>query len=379
MRPSSAMAAIALGCIVTLNAYTALSRDTLPRQAEITLAAAAPDVAALTGSVAPQTRPVQEEPQVQIVYGDGSGPDDGAAPAAIPQSKPDIREGRVSEGGPQVIVVRDPTAANVGQSRQVAHLPDDAAIEDTEWGALPVRATDGRRPLDIYGRPWSNARGKRIALVIGGLGLSQTGTQRALKTLPPEITLAFAPQGNSLNRWMTQARKRGHELLVQVPMEPFGYPQNDPGPQTLTIASSEEDNLENLRWALGQITNYTGIVNYQGARFVGDDTAITPVLRELGQRGLLYLNDGTAGNQRMDALARAFDVPYVSGEVVIDVNQDPASIKAQLKELENLATANGYAIGTGSALEATVEAVASWANDAKKRGFEIVGVSAIAR
>jgi uncharacterized protein len=40
---------------------------------------------------------------------------------------------------------------------------------------------------------------------------------------------------------------------------------------------------------------------------------------------------------------------------------------------------NGYAIGTGSAFEATVDTVAAWANGAKKRGFEIVGVSALAR
>jgi uncharacterized protein len=372
------LAIIAFASIVGLNAYSVSMRDRLPASAPIELASAvAVEDATVTGSVSLPESGDGNNSGVEVVYGTSSSTDD--TELAVPEPRPDISEGRISEGGPKVIVIRDPSAADVGQPVQVAHLPDTDAVETSDQGPLPVRTDDGRRPMDIYARPWSHAGGKRIAIVIGGLGLSQTGTQRALKTLPPEITLAFAPQGNSLNRWMQAARKNGHELLIQVPMEPFGYPQTDPGPQTLTVASSEEANLENLHWALGQMTNYTGIVNYLGGRFVTDEQAITPVLRDIGQRGLLFLNDGTAGDARLASLARAYDVPYVAGQVVLDTSQDAAAITARLKELEKFASANGYAIGTGSALELTVDTVAAWANSAKKRGFEIVGISALAR
>lgn len=371
-------------CIIGLNAYAAFLRDPLPETAPIALAeqVAEPsaDTGPVTGSVA---APAQNDTSgVNVVYGkpgDGSQDTGTDAAAMTPDAGPLVAEGRISEGGPKIIIVRDPSAATVGQPVQVAHLPEEQALESSKWGELPVRAPDGRRPMDIYARPWSSAGGKRIAVVIGGLGLSQTGTLRALKDLPPEITLAFAPQGNSLERWMREARKDGHELLVQVPMEPFDYPQSDPGPQTLTVKATKEANLANLRWALGRITNYTGIVNYLGGRFATDDAAIGPVLREVGERGLLYMNDGTAGGKQLASLARAYDVPYVSGQVVLDTTQDPSAINARLKELEKIAEVNGYAIGTGSAFEATIDTVAAWANGAKKRGFEIVGVSALAR
>ena len=32
---------------------------------------------------------------------------------------------------------------------------------------------------------------------------------------------------------VARAREAGHEVLLEVPMEPFDYPDNDPGPQTL--------------------------------------------------------------------------------------------------------------------------------------------------
>lgn len=369
-------AALVFALVTGLNAWAFVNRDTLPNTAQIALAEAPPAEASgpVNGSVA-TSQPNGENTGtdgVNVVYGLPEGTEDTPA-------KPAMTEGRISEGGPKVIIVRDPTSVDIGQPVQMAHLPEDDALEESEWGELPVRTPDGRRPMDIYARPWSPAGGKRIALVIGGLGLSQTGTLRAIKELPPEITFAYAPQGHSLNRWMREARSKGHELLVQVPMEPYDYPRNDPGPQTLTVAANKDANLENLRWALGQISNYTGIVNYQGGRFATDADAIGPVLREISERGLLFMNDGTAGGANLAALARAYDTPYVTGDVVIDVTQDPSAITERLKELEKIAEARGYAIGSGSAFEVTVDAVANWANGAKKRGFEIVGVSALAR
>ncbi|WP_275428417.1 divergent polysaccharide deacetylase family protein, partial [Enterobacter cloacae] len=79
---------------------------------------------------------------------------------------------------------------------------------------------------------------------MGGLGMSQTGTQQAIAMLPAEVTLAFAPEGNSLIRWMQTARQNGHELLMQVPLEPFDYPRVNPGRNTLTVDAPAAETLD---------------------------------------------------------------------------------------------------------------------------------------
>lgn len=275
-----------------------------------------------------------------------------------------------------VIVIRDPSA--VGQSPRVAHLPDRALIEQSEQGPLPVRAADGRRPVDVYARPWSGARGARVAIVIGGLGLSQTGTQDAIGKLPSEVTLAFAPKGNSIDRWMQAARREGHEIVMQIPLEPFDYPAVNPGRRTLTVNASAQENLHNLRWALGRTTNYTGVTNYMGARFSADRDAMAPLMAELGARGLLYLDDGSSARSVAEELAKGNRVPFASGDAAIDAVLDRGEILEKLDELERIARAKGFAIGTGSAFDVTVDAVAGWVNEAKKRGIEIVPVSALA-
>ena len=145
--------------------------------------------------------------------------------------------GRGSDG-PLII-----EAGRVGQDSRTAAFPNEDLLEDTSAGRIPIIGFDGTRPMDQYARPWSGARGTRVAIVVGGLGLSQTGTQRAIKELPGEVTLAFAASGNSLPRWMQEARRDGHEILLQVPFEPFDYPDNDPGPHTLRTGLGEAKNL----------------------------------------------------------------------------------------------------------------------------------------
>lgn len=280
-----------------------------------------------------------------------------------------------ASAGNSVIVIRDPSA--VGQDLRVAHLPDRALIEESESGPLPIRSADGRRPVDVYARPWSGARGARVAIVIGGLALSQTGTQAAIEKLPAEVTLAFAPQGNSIGRWMQAARRKGHEILMQAPLEPFDYPNVDPGRNTLTVDASAAENIDRLRWTLSRTTNYTGIMNYMGARFVADARAMEPVMAELGKRGLLYLDDGSTARSVAPELALEERVPFASGDTIIDAERDRSAILKKLDQLEATARAKGFALGTGSAFDVTVDTVTSWVAEAKKRGIEIVPVSAV--
>ena len=120
--------------------------------------------------------------------------------------------------------------------------------------AIPKIGADGARPAEIYARPVKPQAGRadqpRIAIVIDGLGIGANGTTEALAKLPAPVTFAFAPYGTDLERWVARARGEGHEVLLQVGMEPFDYPDNDPGPQTLLTSLTAEQNIDRLHWFL---------------------------------------------------------------------------------------------------------------------------------
>ena len=270
------------------------------------------------------------------------------------------------------IIISDPLDQR--QHPRVAHLPDRSLLDD----ALPVQ-TNGRRPLDVYAGRWSGRRGNRIAIIVGGLGISQTGTAEAIDKLPGKVTLAFSPDGNSLQRWQEAARRDGHELLLQVPMQGFG--QNGEGPfgRRLTLDASPTENAERLRASLSRMTNYVGVMNYTGAAFQADANALAPVLSELRDRGLMYLDDGTIGQSMADQVARQTNLPFASGDIVLDAERKPDAIAEQLARLEELARGTGRAVGVATAFPETTEAIASWIKSVESRGFEIVPISALAR
>ncbi len=336
-----------------------------------------PVVAAAAPQAAPAAEPAKAPPVVA-----GNTPPPGSA-ARAGDGKPGPAIIRVAPDMPTPTpggeIMETQNLRKPGQDARVAALPEKELIEPGEVGPLPVRGPDGLRPMDAYAAGWSGARGPRIALVIGGLGLSQTGSMQAIEKLPGEITLGFSPQGNSLQRWMQAARQKGHELVLQLPMEPFDYPRIDPGRNTLTVAADADGNRAALLRSLARMTNYAGVMNYMGARFTAEGDALNPVLREIAARGLYYLDDGASARSQADRLAREDGTPFAAADILIDAAQDRGTILDRLDELERTARANGSAIGTGSAFGVTVDAVAEWAAQVQKRGIEIVPVSALVR
>ncbi len=190
----------------------------------------------------------------------------------------------------------------------MAAMPNDSLLEDSPFGRLPIIGPDGRRPMDQYARPWSGARGTRIAIVVSGLGLSQTGTQRAIEELPEEITLAFAASGNSLQRWMQEARRGGHEILMQVPIEPFDYPANDPGPETLLTSKSRGKEHREPASVDGRDHQLHRHHELSRRTLSFQSDAMEPVMRDIGKRGLLFLDDGSSAQSKTDAVAKGTEL-----------------------------------------------------------------------
>ncbi|QGZ35853.1 divergent polysaccharide deacetylase family protein [Stappia indica] len=267
---------------------------------------------------------------------------------------------------------------SLASGQGLSERPDARVSESGPHGRLPTVSDNGLRPLDIYARPVSQsfASVPKIAIIVGGLGLSQTSTQAAIDRLPPDITLAFAPYGSSIDRWMQQARRAGHELLLQLPMEPFDYPDNDPGPHTLLVSNTPVELRDRLSWLLSRITNYVGVMNYMGARFTASESSLQQLLGEVTQRGLMYVDDGSSSRSIATATASGLRTPFSHADLVIDDVPRPKDITARLLQLEGTARARGIAVGVASALPVTIEELARWSRDLEERGLQLIPISA---
>ena len=212
--------------------------------------------------------------------------------------------------------------------------------------------------------------------MVGGLGIGAAGTNDAIARLPGPVTLAFAPYGSDLAAQVARARQGGHEVLLQVPMEPFDYPDNDPGPQTLLTTLDATQNVDRLQWAMSRFQGYVGIANTTGARFTASEQALAPVLREAAKRGLIYVDDGSSARSLASQIAGANNLAFAKGDVVLDAVPSAADVDRALGRLEAIARERGIAVGTAGALPISIERITRWAKAAESRGVLLVPISA---
>jgi polysaccharide deacetylase 2 family uncharacterized protein YibQ len=315
-------------------------------------------------------------------------PQTAEAPAPQAPEKTVQPDNAVQDAGTKTVTIidgssgkrQDVVIANSSESKR--NTGDPRLLEQSRHGSIPRIASDGLRPSDVYARKPSAEKadpdGPQIAIIVGGLGVSATATANALSKLPGAVTFAFTPYGNELDMLVSQAREKGHEVLLQVPMEPHDYPDNDPGPQTLLSSLSAEQNVDRLHWLFSRMQGYVGITNFMGARFTASDHALAPVLRELSKRGLIYVDDGSSPRSQAGQIAGANKLPYVKADVVIDATPSAVEIDNALKRLETLARGRGVVVGYSSALPASIDRIAKWAKSAQGRGIVLVPVTAAA-
>ena len=258
-----------------------------------------------------------------------------------------------------------------------ALVADPALIESTAQGPLPRIAADGTPPMRAYAAPVFDNGHPRIAIVVSGLGMSAKLTAAALASLPPQVTLAFAPYAADVQRWVAEARREGHEVLLELPMEPFDFPDSDPGSHTLRSGAGEDANTERLVWALTRFTGYSGVTNLLGGRFLSDADSLEPVMTYLARRGLLFYDNGAASHSAAPDVAARTGLAFAQANETVDTIQTAMEIDRQLSELENAARAHGSASGAGFLYPVTVERVTQWAQGLSSRGFVLVPASAI--
>lgn len=254
---------------------------------------------------------------------------------------------------------------------------NDKLVEPSQFGPLPKRADDGQEAARAYARPNGEPSDTvpRIAILLSGLGLNRTQSMLAVQRLPAPISLAFSAYGDELGKLADEAQRIGHETLLQVPLEPLDYPNNDTGPKTLLVAAAANDNEERLAWSLGRFTRYFAVANNKGGKFLSSEEAVRPLFSELKRRGLHFFNDSAAGG-KLDKLAGQVGLGYAHADIELDSAPDAASIMTALNELEALARRTGFAIGAAQINPAIIERLGEWAPKLAAKGIRLVPLSA---
>lgn len=259
--------------------------------------------------------------------------------------------------------------------------PIQGLANQTPLGVMPqIDEVSGLAPWMAYGRPFRDTTNRpRISLIMVGMGVNANLTQRALTTLPSAVSIAYPPYVRDLEYWAQQTRQVGHEVLLMVPMEPFEYPRDDPGPHTLSTALQATENRSRLEWVMTRFPGYVGLVNLMGGKFTSSEAHVERLLRVVKDLGLVFVEQEPAEFSVVRDVAGRRQVPQATADLTVDAVPSRAAIEAQLAELERIATERGRAVGIVHPYPVTIDTVIDWAATLNERDLLLAPITALTR
>jgi uncharacterized protein len=264
-------------------------------------------------------------------------------------------------------------APSISAPRQV----QPALVEKADIGSLPRISGDGSKPWKEYSKPFiRKGNNPMIAIIVTDLGLTKRSAELAIR-LPEPVTLSFSPYTPDLSSWVASARLAGHELLLDLPMEPVNYPARDPGPLALMVTRDQPGNEMRLKKTMTTATGYMGFMMPQNEVFSSNNELFKSLIGVLSGRGLMLVVGKPPHKSETKEMLETGSLAHVVADTLIDEELTEAGIGARLTLLEQTAKQNGYAVGVARGYPLTLKELKQWAEKLEENGFTLVPVSII--
>ncbi|SDD25607.1 hypothetical protein SAMN02799630_02888 [Paenibacillus sp. UNCCL117] len=209
-------------------------------------------------------------------------------------------------------------------------------------GAAVPADTSSASPL----KPPDFGAVRRVALVIDDFGNDMLGTEQMME-LPVPFAAAVMPFLPTTKRDAEWAHRKGHTVLVHVPMEPNAGKPEWLGPGAITTKLTDEEVRQRITAAIEDVPYATGINNHMGSKVTADERIMRIILTVCKEKGLFVLDSRTTDKSVIGKLARELGVPTASNNLFLDDVYTRSHIAKQGVKLQKLANTREATIVIG--------------------------------
>lgn len=231
------------------------------------------------------------------------------------------------------------------------------------------------RKRDMPPPDTAGATRPKVALIIDDLGYDSRIFRKFID-LNIVMTLSVLPHSPLRKKIPDEARKRGLEVMLHLPMEPVEYPTANPGPGTLLVSMTPDELIKQLEANLQSVPFIKGVNNHMGSRMTAISTQMYQIFSILKKKDLYFIDSRTTKETLCKPSARLLQISFGERDVFLDHNLEPGAIRRQIDRLIDLAVEHGEAIGIGHPHRLTYTILREKLPDLQKR-VELVPASAV--
>jgi uncharacterized protein len=231
-------------------------------------------------------------------------------------------------------------------------------------------------PLEAAPAPPPGA--PRIAIIVDDLG-GRRDVFDVLREIRRPLTVAVLPALPLSASMARDAARSGMEVLLDVPMEPYRYPELDPGPGILLTSMSPAQIQHAVGGQLETVAPAVGVINRMGSRLTEDSSRMRAMLEVLAARRMFLIDAYTSSQSAAYDEARIAGVRAARRHLLIDHASGEAGDRAQWDRVAGWAERRGEVVVVAHGHPLTVRLLKEYVPRWEARGLRLVPVSAVVR
>jgi polysaccharide deacetylase 2 family uncharacterized protein YibQ len=215
----------------------------------------------------------------------------------------------------------------------------------------------------------------RLAIILDDLGNDRAAAD-AIFALQCPITLSVLPNHPHSAEIAQEARRRGLQVMLHLPMESVGNER--PEARELRPGMSASDVSTLVSGLLQAVPDVSGVNNHQGSQSTADAALMNELMPVLREHNLFYVDSRTTAAtvaydtaQRSGVRSGFRNVPF------LDDVAEVSAIRKQVQLALRDARKKGEAIAIGHPHPATLQALRDVLPDAKAQGVRLVFASEV--
>jgi polysaccharide deacetylase 2 family uncharacterized protein YibQ len=218
----------------------------------------------------------------------------------------------------------------------------------------------------------------RVAVIVDDLG-SRRDVLDVLREIRRPLAVAVLPALPLSAAIARDASRAGMEVLLGLPMEPYRFPEVDPGPGALLMSMPLGEIRQLVGSHLEAVAPAVGVVNRMGSRLTEDRPRMRAVLEVLAARRLFLVDAYTSSQSVAFDEARGAGVRAARRQILVDHARGEAGDRARWDEVAGWAERRGEVIVVAHGHPLTVRLLKEYVPRWEARGLRLVPVSQLAR